>query len=252
MDSNEKNIYIAVLIAALFIGIILVYFLYSIIQQHKRKRLLQQAHMKDMLTAIEDERIRIANDLHDDINPVLSAIKLQINTLDMVDEKSKDKLKQTNQHIDDMIHNIRSISYNLMPNLLIRKKLITAIQEFVHQMNQVQTMKIQFDTNLEEEIDQQTGVHIFRMIQEIVQNTLKHAHANTLQIQLMRSSNEVLLRTKDDGKGFDYAAILKSHKGVGLQSLKLRTDLLHGKFTVNSVAQSGTQLEIQIPLYNDN
>ncbi|HPI55559.1 MAG TPA: histidine kinase [Chitinophagaceae bacterium] len=252
MDSSEKNIYIAVLVAALFIGIILVYFLYSIILQHKRKRLLQQAHMKDLLTAIEDERIRIANDLHDDINPVLSAIKLQINTLDMVNEKSKDKLKQTNQHIDDMIHNIRSISYNLMPNLLIRKKLITAIQEYIHQMNQVQSMKIELDTNLDEEIDQQTGVHLFRMIQEIVQNTLKHAQANHLFIQLKRTTNDITLKTKDNGKGFDYASILKAQKGVGLQSLKLRTDLLHGKFNVNSTAQTGTQIDIQIPLLHDH
>lgn len=248
MDTQEKNIFIAVLIAAFLVGTILLYFLYSIIQQHKRKSILQQEHMRDLLTAIENERIRIANDLHDDINPVLSAIKLQINTLDLKNEESRLELVQTNQHIDDMIANIRSISFNLMPNLLIRKKLGHAIQEYIHQLNKIQPMKIELENNCHNEIKHEQGVHIFRMIQEIIQNTLKHAEASQLKIKLHCSTQNLQLSTLDNGKGFDTNLMLKDSKGVGVQSLKLRTELLKGKFILNSLPGKGTCFDIQIPL----
>src|SRR5438046_3045387 len=130
MDSNETKIYIAVLIAAVIIGIILVYFIISIIHHHRRSMVLYKEKIQVEMTTLEKERKRIASDLHDELGPLLSSVRLQIGCIESKDEDDIMIVSQSSRHIDTILDRLREISNNLMPHVLMRKGLVFAIQEF--------------------------------------------------------------------------------------------------------------------------
>ena len=124
MDTQETKIYIAALIAAGVLGIILVYFIVTIIRQQRKTQKLHRDKIEAEILTLEKERGRIAADLHDDLGPILSAIKFKINSVDLHSEEDKKIMEKASTHVDETIRRIREISYDLMPNTLIRKGLV--------------------------------------------------------------------------------------------------------------------------------
>src|SRR5688500_2056178 len=118
MDQQETSLLTAVVIAAVALGIIIFAFFLSIIRQQRRNLALQKMNMMAEINAMERERARIANDLHDDLSPVLSVIKFQVISLKVTEEKDQQQVQHAAAHLDSMIHRLREISNNLMPNTL--------------------------------------------------------------------------------------------------------------------------------------
>jgi two-component system, NarL family, sensor kinase len=236
-----------VYISSIIVAIIIIFFVYSIIVQQKKVVAWQQARIAAEINTLEAERKRIAGDLHDELGPMLSAIKLQINHLEPTDESETVVLEKSSKQIDTIIQRFREISYDLLPNTLVRKGFINATEEFVGKLKILHGLKIEF-TSDPFSLQPQQEINLYRIVQEIIQNTLKHSRATFLNITLTKKEKTILLQTKDDGIGFNYSEKSLEAKGVGLLSLQSRAQILGGQLIVHTQPGSGTAFEIEIPL----
>ena len=245
MDTKVLNITI---LLSIVISIIIIYFFVSIIRYHRRYMRLQRERIFAEITTRETERKRIAGDLHDSLGPLLSAVKLNISSVDIPNASDREVLDKTGRHLDEIIGSLRRISYDLLPNTLERKGLSEAIREFVGQMNGKKNINIQLYIVKEIRVPKEKEIHIFRMIQEIVHNTIKHADAKTLQIGMSAEGGNLLFLAKDDGRGFDKEKELNRSNGLGLKSLESRCEILNGVLSLESKPGAGTNYFIKIPL----
>lgn len=252
MDPREIQIYKAIIIAVIVIGLILSYYILSVVKQQKKVLSFQKQNANAVITALEKDRSRIAEDLHDDIAPMLSAIRMKINSFELTEADDNTQLVKINQTIDDLARRVREISFGLMPYSLKAKGLNTAIREFIHYINRSATLSIQL-TLPEKSIllNEQSSVSIYRIIQELVHNTIKHAGATELKLELRKENKKLILLVQDNGKGFNYEKHLKSSTGLGLKSLQNRISLLDGELQMESKLNEGSFCTIIIPLKDE-
>jgi signal transduction histidine kinase len=247
MDAQETSLYTAILIASIIIGVIIIYFVVSIISQQRKNLELHKRNILTEITALEKERARIAADLHDELGPLLSAVKMKINSFELADEEDQAEIAKTNQHIDSMVKRVREISFDLMPSALIRKGLIVAIKEFADYIMKSHALQIEIRATEPLNLPEQKAVSLYRIIQEVIHNTLKHAKASQLAIELHKEKNKLVLKTQDDGIGFNPDA-LGANTGLGLRSLLSRTEIMNGTMYLDSKAGDGTSFTFEIPL----
>jgi signal transduction histidine kinase len=245
MEAKVLNI---TLFVSLVIAIIIVYFFVSIIRYHRRYMKLQREKIFAEITIRENERKRIAGDLHDSLGPLLSAVKLNISSVDVDSAADREVLEKTGGYLDEIIGSMRRISHDLLPSTLERKGLLEAIREFLLQVKNKQSVNIQLYVVKEISVPKDKEIHIFRMVQEIVHNTIKHAQAKNLQIGFSEEGGHLLCLTKDDGRGFDKEKVLAGSLGLGLRSLESRCEILNGVLTLDSVPGGGTNYFIKIPV----
>lgn len=248
MDQQEKDLLTTVVIAAVLLGIIILAFFLSIIRQQRRNLALQKMAMMAEINAMEKERARIANDLHDDLSPVLSVIKFQIISLRVTEQKDQHQVQHATAHLDNMIHRLREISNNLMPNTLLRKGLVLSLQELLGSISDTTPLKTKLLHHQVPELPTEKSIHVFRLIQEIVHNCIKHAGASELELYLEGKEQYLMVRCSDNGVGFDYDQMLQQSAGFGLRSLKSRIELMKGTIQVVSAKNKGTAYFFQIPI----
>ena len=248
MDPREKELYNSILIVVAVIAAILVYFIISIIRQQRRYRLLTQQKIRAEITTLENERRRIAADLHDEVGPLLSAIKLQINNIEVASESEQQLIQKSSMHIDDIIRKMREISNDLLPNVLVRKGLVAAIQDFISKLKNVTEMEIDFQHNKAIRFETAKEINMYRIVQEVIHNAIKHSHALHLKIRLQMTDKMLRLATEDDGYGFNSEEVRKAKGGLGLLNLQSRTDVMSGEFSCESNMGKGTKYLFEIPL----
>ncbi len=248
MDTKEAKVYVAILIAAGVLGIILVYFIITIIRQQKKNLVLHKEKIQAEINTLETERKRIAADLHDDLGPLLSAVKLQINSLNSEDKEDAEIIDKSNSQIDVILHRVREISNDLMPHVLLRKGLVAAIKEYVDDLKESHILQVNFDSPAIVIPSKETEVHLYRVVKEIIHNTIKHAHATLLELKLYKENNKLILYARDDGKGFEYDQAIKNSRGLGLSNLASRIEILKGELFIESKPGKGTAYTIEIPL----
>jgi two-component system, NarL family, sensor kinase len=248
MDTQEATIFTAVVIASIILGIIISFFVLSIVQQQKRTNKLQQAKILAEISAMEKERERIAADLHDDIGPILSVVKLHIDDVHTTNTEEEEQLKIAIKYIDDLATRIREISSDLMPNALIRKGLKTALVELKDRVERSSGLEILFFCPDTSALSQQISIQVFRIIQELMHNSLRHAHASLLKIDISVKGKTLQVFFQDNGRGFDYPLMEKQSTGIGLKSLKNRAELMGGSLKVESVISKGSAFLFEFPL----
>ena len=252
MDAHETSIFTAVFIASLVIAVIFTYFIIIIIKNQRRSKALYKSKILAEITTLEKERARIASDLHDELGPYLSAAKLRINSLDVTTQEDNESLTKINEHIDVIIHRMREISADLLPNTLVRKGLVYGIREFIDNIPKPSALKIQFDAAEDATYSPNMRIHIYRILQEIIHNTIKHSNASNLKIELKNNRNMVILLTEDDGVGFDYNSVSKEKQGLGLRSLLSRVEIMGGEMFIESKSEKGTRYTFEIPCRDQN
>lgn len=257
-EETKKNLVI-VAVAALFLAILISTFYY-----YRKKRIQQQAEMdqemalqkemraKAIIEAEEKERRRIAQDLHDGIGQILSAAKLNLSsfesTVSLTDEVQKEVLKNTLSLIDDSVKEVRSVSHNMMPNTLIKLGLASAIKEFIAKMGNLPNLKIDLEiVGLDQRLEENTETTLYRAIQEIVTNIIKHSKANKIGIQLIRHDKEISVLIDDNGIGFDTSKI-NEFEGIGLKNIISRIEFVNGTVNFDSTPGKGTTVVIDVPL----
>ena len=248
MDPREKELYNSIIIVVAVIAAIMVYFIISIIRQQRRYRQVTQQKIKAEITTLENERRRIAADLHDEVGPLLSAVKLQINHIDGGNREEQDLIQKSSMHIDDIIRKMREISNDLLPNVLVRKGLVAAIQDFISKLKTASAVHIDFQHNEAMRFDTAKEVNMYRIVQEIIHNSIKHSKASHLNIRLQMNEKMLRLATEDDGVGFNVDEIRKTKGGLGLLNLQSRTDVMSGEFSCETGEAKGTKYLFEIPL----
>ena len=247
MDALEETIFTAVLITAIVLGTVFTYFVISILRQQRKNLALHKANILAEVTQIEKERQRMAQDLHDELGPVLSAIKMKISSFDLPDPDDQAQAVKTKEHIDWMLRRIREISFNLMPNSLLRKGLVSALREFFSFLNNNSGVRFHFEAERDLKVSEIIAVNIYRIVQEVVHNTIKHAAAKSLIVELKKENDTLTLFMRDDGKGFDHSRESEDNPGFGLKSLHRRTEIMNGKMYIESKTGSGTSYTFEIP-----
>ena len=223
------------------------------IQDEKIQRLEQEKRLlalSAMIDGQEQERRRIAKDLHDGMGGLLTTIKAHYNTIGeavMKDEKYREVVPQTGALIDRACTEVRRISQNMMPAALLYSGLEGALEDLAVQ---IRTNNIQCDLEVLgdlNELEESKAVSIYRIMQETVNNILKHAAATRVLLQLIVHGNTLHITVEDNGKGFDFAEALKQ-KSVGMKSLSSRVQYLKGEWDVDSEAGEGTIITFNLPL----
>jgi len=248
MDAQQTTLFTAILITTFFVGGILIYFIIILIRQQRRNARLYRSKILAEITTLENERARIANDLHDELGPLLSAIKFKLSSIEINNADDEIQMEESSKHLNDIIIRMREISNNLMPSSLLRKGLVVALDEFVRKMPASTGLQINFKHSNIPELGKEKTINTYRIVQEIVHNTIKHADASLLNIELKMENGKMILLTQDNGKGFDYAFATKENTGLGLRSLLSRTDIMNGNLYIESNKGEGAKYSIEIPV----
>ena len=208
-------------------------------QQLKEKN--QQLSKKSLIEGQEEERKRLSKELHDGIGPLLTSLKLTIQT-SQIDGERKKELKEL---IDHTIEEVRRMSFNLMPQSLLDFGVGKAIQNWVSLFRKTTQLKIDYrDLMGEEAISHQINICLFRIIQELLNNTIKHANASEVKLSLTEFEDKISLYYKDNGTGFDVDYIVA---GSGIKNIKERVNVLNGYIGIHSDS-SGTEVEVELPI----
>ncbi len=232
---------------------------YLIVKQRKLKaesRLQQEISAqqekatRDVLDAEERERRRIAGDLHDGVGQLLSAALLTLKTLDKDVRSGVDVDLDTTARAMDLVREsydeMRSISHQMLPNALLKSGFVAAVREFIGKLdNRILKVALHI-SGLDEHMDEKTETALYRVIQEAVNNVIKHARASKLSIQLIRDNEGTDLTIEDNGVGFDPAIALEKG-GIGLKNIFSRIALLNGTVDIDATPSRGTVLAIYIP-----
>jgi two-component system NarL family sensor kinase len=248
--------------------IILVAFLYRRNYRQKKRLLLaagmlQQQRIAELekekqLLAAEaelrgqvEERSRLAKDLHDGLGSILSGVKYSfINMKEnlIITPEAAAAFERGMGMLDRSIHELRRVAHNMMPEALMKFGLDTALRDFCDSIDQSGAVSLTYSSyNVNEaSIPGTQAVAIYRIVQELVNNILKHAEAKTALVQLIRKDEALSIAVEDDGKGFD-PAILKESEGIGYLNLKNRVAWLNGTIDIQSVPGKGTSVNIELP-----
>lgn len=206
-------------------------------------------YIHNLYTIQENERIIIARDLHDSIGQKLSVIKMIISEITTsTNHKSSEEIELAKQLVDETVREVRSISYNLLPTEL-RFGLIDAIEGIAKNINAIENTQVEIviDENLRNLIiTKDKEISIFRIVQEILNNILKHAVATKITIHIYHNNSNLQFFIKDNGKGFNVQSIGKS-KGIGWQNIFARIKMINGTINIGSEIISGTHIELHIP-----
>lgn len=249
MDAGETTIFYAFLIGAVTIGMILGYFLVSLVRLRRRYLDLHRSGNKSRLQLLEQERTRIAADLHDELGPILSAAKFKITEVEPPVEEDRQLLQQAAGHLNDIISRIRQISNNLMPNTLLRKGPEKAIAEYIQMLRSAGLpFAVRFVSGNIPRLPEENAIHIYRILQEIIHNTLKHAKATELRIRLCTKSDRLIMICTDNGVGFNAGQVAAGTRGLGLQNLLLRSEMLGGAMFLDTKPGKGTRIMFELPL----
>lgn len=223
------------------------------IANQEERRNLQIDRQNDLLRTIletqESERKRLAEDLHDSVGQVLSAVKLNLHRLDKTcaaDEKTLPLLSNTRNLIDECIQEIRSIIQNVRPPLLTDFGLAEALNDFCIKIQKGTGINVVFKQETEQQrFNAEIEVTLYRIVQELFGNSIKHANATLIELNLTVENNWLHLNFKDNGSGFDLTEI---KNGSGLKNMQSRTDFIKGNIEITSKLGQGTEAAIKVPI----
>ncbi len=254
---KNRNLYALLLGSALLILAIIFFAIYKR-NQLKRKQLKKEIDLKDALATIttqnrlQEQRLRISRDLHDNIGSQLTFIISSIDNLKYISkntsEKLKEKLTEISVFTGDTIHQLRDTIWAMNKSEISVEDLHARILSFVEKAkNATNNVNFTITNKVDKEIslDSLKGMNSFRAIQEAINNALKYAEANNISITVVKDKQFLLISIKDDGKGFD---MKKVSLGNGLSNIEKRMSEIVGKATINSSEKNGTEVKLEVPI----
>lgn len=217
---------------------------------HENELAFQKELLSSNIETQEKERSRIARELHDDIGSKLNVVNLNIRLLKGIYEKGNDPevvLNDIKTAIKSSIERTREISHELMPPILTKFGIHSALNSFATSINR--TGQIKVDLDIEEDwgaLDKMKELHIYRIIQELTTNTLKHAKAKNITIKSKINNNELKIVYSDNGVGIKDEETFMT--GIGISNINARSKLLHARSNLNTEITAGMKFEISIPI----
>lgn len=238
----------------------LVYFVVLYLQKQEKQKaeILQISiqHQRNMLVAsVESQEIvrrQIGGDLHDDIGTLLSATRLSLAQLGKQIKQTEMDIEQfdhSNKLLNEAILNVRKISKDLMPSTLDEFGLVVALKDLVAKFEKNEKLKVNFTLNQNEEIilNKKKELVFFRIAQELINNSVKHANASQIELSLLLNKDKMIMIVQDNGVGFDLEAIKNdSKKGLGLRNIESRMSVINGEVNYESNIGKGTTTILKV------
>ena len=223
------------------------------IQEVKTQKLTNQLKEQElksidaMIEGQEKERLRIANELHDDLGSLMATIKYHFGYLS---KQNSDVLYQkTNKLIEQAYEKIRNIAHAKNSGVLAKEGLYKAIKHLADNYSASKKIKINvYENGLDQRLENSVELTLFRIVQELITNVIKHAKASEIDIHLNEYDDHLTIMVEDNGVGFNPDQITKTNPGMGLNSIDKRVELLNGKMIIESQKESGTSIIIEIPI----
>ena len=246
MHAEETKIYYSLLIGSCTLFVLLSYFLYLIIREHKLIKSGRLSRIREDINAMEKERERIALELHDDFASSLAALRMNITRLIEPGDRNYDKLPAVKQEVDNMIQRMKHLAHELVPRELSRRGLSKALELLVARVSDSSGISIQFKNEVND-VDKKKALPVYRIVQEVFNNVLQHSGATLVSFDMWRSPGKIHFRISDNGKGFNVKMEAAKPGRAGLSNISDRTQLLQGDMYITSAANEGTTYEFEIP-----
>lgn len=252
---NELYIWLdAVASLCIAVGVLYAHKLFTYIGHLDHQRKLTN---KRILTAVlrteEKFRSRYSRELHDGMGPLLSSAKMSMSVLAKraEDEENRELIASTSAVIDEAIRSLREISNNLSPQVLNDFGLVRGITNFINKNPQLRTIEMRFDTNLRKErFDHDIEVILYRVICELINNSLKHSGCTKIELDLQLVYDRIYLTYSDNGRGFDTQAV--ADYGMGMSNLTSRIHSLGGTIEITSQPNKGMAASIVVSTVGEN
>lgn len=236
--------------------LILIFFFLLFVQSNRRKMMhireknqlqltYEKALMQSQLEIQEETLTHISEEIHDNIGQALSLVRLQLNTLGTSPDEGK--INATDELLGKAISDLRSLSHSLNSRQLLETGLPATIGKMLSYLEKSGKYSTSFSDNSDlSELDGEKSIFLLRMIQEIINNIVKHAEATEVQISLDGNSRQFSVRISDNGKGFDTQKIDSSGKGIGIANIMKRARLVGATISFQSSEKTGTTVIIQV------
>ncbi len=258
-DIQRKNTFNYLLIAGATALLLIVLLLY---RTYRQKQRLQQNRIEELETqqqlmaagavikGEEQERTRLAKDLHDGLGGMLSGIKYSFQTMKgnlIMTPENQQAFERSMDMLDSSIKEMRRVAHNMMPEALVKFGLDTALKDFCEDINRSGALQVNYQSiGMKEVVVEGTAsIAIYRIVQELLNNTMKHAAATNAIVQLSKTPAGINITVEDDGNGFD-PLILERAKGIGWSNIQNRVEYLKGKMDVSTSPGKGTSVHIEI------
>src|SRR5690554_300639 len=225
------------------LGLVAVFGFVTIIRSRnfaKNKQKLQEEFTQDIIQTQEDERTRLAFELHDSVGQQLMLLTRKSKS---IDDSSFENLA------NDTLTNLRTISQGLYPATLERLGFTAAIEDLINDLDE--NTEVFFSSeieNIDHAINKEKALHLYRIVQEALNNTIKHAEAKAVFVGISSETNSIILTIKDNGKGFDYSKKLQTSKSLGMKSLMERCKIIKANLQLESKLNKGTQITVKLPI----
>ena len=246
-EINRKNYWLITVFIVFLLAGIATYFIWRNYRDNHNRKLKEEIFRQQKIEARalfdgeQTERIRIARDLHDGVGQMLSLVKMNLSTQD----PGNTLVLKTMDLVDKTIVEVRNVSHNLIPEEL-NFGIIPALENLTEKVNGsgIQKMEIELGPGIKEKkFERRNEVTIFRIVQEVLNNMIKHADASLIRLSLKQISNSLIVSIKDNGRGVN-ADELSNSKGIGWKNINARVNMLGGVIKVQSEKLSGTHIEI--------
>ncbi|RYF99530.1 MAG: sensor histidine kinase [Chitinophagaceae bacterium] len=220
----------------------------KIIELEKDKQLVA---VDSLLKGQEDERSRLAKELHDGLGGLLSGVKFSLRNMKdnlVITPDNMAVFERSIDMLDTSIRELRRVAHNMMPEMLTRFGLDEALKEFCNAVTSTQLVAVKYQSvGLTNRLEKSTEILIYRIIQELINNVLKHASATELFVQVIKEDTRLNLIVEDNGKGFD-PTLLAQSKGAGWANIRSRVEYLKGQLDIHTEPGKGVLINIEFPI----
>ncbi len=249
---NSKNEVIPVELNTMLIEYNNEIVVFSVIRDITERKKVEHKILSTVIQTEEKERSRFAKEIHDGVGPLLSASKIYAKALQKADNEEELLyiLLKLNETVDAAIISAQEIANNISPHILQNFGLKVAIESFYQKINKTSSIVFNFESNLDERLDENIETTLYRVVVELINNSIKYANATTIYTKLTKNDGHILLIYNDNGEGFDIQKILKQSTGMGLSNIESRIKSLDGQIIMQSENQKGFQVEIKIMIPN--
>ena len=259
--TNQRNVYLFTGLGSIFVLFFIIAVFYQrtrknkIIAEHKIEQLEEEKKLLAagyIIEGQEEERKRIAEELHDGLGVLLSSAKIHFTSVRKYLPENSDLIDKASQLLEDAVRDVRRISHKMMPGLLTKFGLLEGIEDIIDTVNDMEGISASIEVIGEyKRIKENKEIMLFRIIQEMINNTLKHAHAKTIILRFEMHPDQLKIDYMDDGDGFDLRD--NTHeKSLGLSSINSRVNFLKGEVELKTSSGNGVNYQIRVPIKNDD
>jgi two-component system, NarL family, sensor kinase len=206
--------------------------------------------LQSMVNGQETERTRVARDLHDGVGGLLSTVRMYYSSLhhETPGIKENPLYTKTGELINNAAEELRKVAHNMMPEVLMKMGLAQALKDLCNNVSAGKDLQVKFEGyGMDQRLESSTEIMLFRIVQELCNNIVKHSGATEALIQINQDHERLSLVVEDNGKGFDMEQV-SGRRSMGMETIKSRVNYLHGQVSIDSQNNIGTTVTIEIPL----